>query len=149
MHNWLGCVFVPTTGGLQAMADLLDVDYVTGVMKGTPDLVNSRGDVRRRYTCMILTNLTFGDGRNKALFCLMTPALTALVALVTAKNEELCQVAASVLRNLSWRADLCSKRALREVGAVSALMTAALQVCVACQVCNVLAWCVACQVCNV
>lgn len=33
----------------------------------------------------------------------------------------------SILRNLSWRADITSKRALRDVGSVSALMTCALQ----------------------
>ena len=40
----------------------------------------------------------------------------------------LSQVAASVLRNLSWRADLASKKTLREVGAVATLMAAAMRV---------------------
>jgi adenomatosis polyposis coli protein len=37
------------------------------------------------------------------------------------------QVTASVLRNLSWRADQNSKQILREVGSVSRLMTAAIE----------------------
>jgi adenomatosis polyposis coli protein len=36
-------------------------------------------------------------------------------------------VTASVLRNLSWRADGASKQTLREVGAVSGLMQAAME----------------------
>lgn len=35
---------------------------------------------------------------------------------------------ASVLRNLSWRADVNSKKTLREVGSVRALMGCALEV---------------------
>lgn len=38
------------------------------------------------------------------------------------------QVIASVLRNLSWRADVNSKKTLREVGSVRALMGCALDV---------------------
>lgn len=38
------------------------------------------------------------------------------------------QVVASVLRNLSWRADVNSKKTLREVGSVKALMECALEV---------------------
>ena len=38
------------------------------------------------------------------------------------------QVAASVLRNLSWKADLASKKSLREVGAATTLMKAAMLV---------------------
>lgn len=45
-------------------------------------------------------------------------------------SESLCvfQVIASVLRNLSWRADVNSKKTLREVGSVRALMGCALEV---------------------
>ena len=82
----------------------------------------------RRYACMALTNLTFGDGTNKALLCSMKPALAALVAQLSSPNEDLRQVAASVLRNLSWRADLASKKTLREVGCVTALTCACMEV---------------------
>lgn len=40
----------------------------------------------------------------------------------------LFQVIASVLRNLSWRADVNSKKTLREVGSVRALTGCALEV---------------------
>ena len=82
----------------------------------------------RRYACMALTNLTFGDGTNKALLCSMKSCMRALVAQLHSPNEDLRQVAASVLRNLSWRADLASKKTLREVGAVTALMCASMEV---------------------
>ena len=82
----------------------------------------------RRYACMALTNLTFGDGTNKALLCSMKSSMRALVSQLQSPNEDLRQVAASVLRNLSWRADLASKKTLREVGSVTALMTAAMEV---------------------
>ena len=77
---------------------------------------------------MALTNLTFGDGTNKALLCSMKTSMEALVLQLTNQNEDLCQVAASVLRNLSWKADLASKKTLREVGAVTTLMRSAMMV---------------------
>ena len=77
---------------------------------------------------MALTNLTFGDGTNKALLCSMKSSMLALVSQLFNTNEELCQVAASVLRNLSWKADLASKKTLREVGAVTSLMKASMRV---------------------
>ena len=46
----------------------------------------------RRYACMALTNLTFGDGTNKALLCSMKGALEGLVAQLRSTNEDLCQV---------------------------------------------------------
>ncbi|NXK00817.1 APC protein, partial [Corythaixoides concolor] len=43
-------------------------------------------------------------------------------------SSHVLQVIASVLRNLSWRADVNSKKTLREVGSVKALMECALEV---------------------
>lgn len=43
-------------------------------------------------------------------------------------NDMFFQVIASVLRNLSWRADVNSKKTLREVGSVRALTGCALVV---------------------
>ena len=107
----------PIVGGLQAIAELLQVDYeVNG------STVEQYNITMRRYACMALTNLTFGDGTNKALLCSMKLCMLSLVAQLQSTNEDLRQVAASVLRNLSWRADLASKKTLREVGAVVALM---------------------------
>lgn len=112
-----------TLGGLQAIGELLQVDHE--VHANTTEQYNI---TMRRYACMALTNLTFGDGTNKALLCSMRGVMDALIAQLHSTNEDLCQVAASVLRNLSWRADLASKKMLREVGAVTTLMRAAMRV---------------------
>lgn len=112
---------VCTLGGVQAIAELLQMDNETN-----GNTTNQYHITMRRYACMALTNLTFGDGTNKALLCSMVPALKALVQQLESSNEDLCQVAASVLRNLSWHADFTSKRILRDVGAVPRLMRAAL-----------------------
>ncbi|KAH9509711.1 hypothetical protein Btru_044318, partial [Bulinus truncatus] len=111
-----------TLGGLQAIAELLEIDNrVAGP-------ANDYNITVRRYACMTLTNLTFGDGKNKALLCSMKGAMEALVDQLRSPNEDLVQAAASVLRNLSWRADLVSKKTLREIGAVNTLMGAAMKV---------------------
>nr|KAG5690318.1 hypothetical protein BaRGS_022545 [Batillaria attramentaria] len=84
-----------TLGGLQAIAELLEVDHM--VQGNTTEQYSM---TVRRYACMSLTNLTFGDGKNKALLCSMRPAMEALVAQLRSPNEDLCQGAASVLRKL-------------------------------------------------
>ncbi|XP_020635673.2 adenomatous polyposis coli protein [Pogona vitticeps] len=110
-------------GGLQAIAELLQVDCE---MYG---LTNDHYSVTlRRYAGMALTNLTFGDVANKATLCSMKSCMKALVAQLKSESEDLQQVIASVLRNLSWRADVNSKKTLREVGSVKALMECALEV---------------------
>ncbi|GIY42621.1 adenomatous polyposis coli protein, partial [Caerostris extrusa] len=107
--------------GLQAIAELLRVDQWAHGVNNDPHCTTLR-----RYLGMSLTNLTFGDGANKALLCSMRPFMEALVAQLYSPSEDLRQVTASVLRNLSWRADPPSKRALRDVGAVPSLVRAAL-----------------------
>ncbi|XP_043920140.1 adenomatous polyposis coli protein isoform X2 [Protopterus annectens] len=109
-------------GGLQAIAELLQVDCE---MYG---LTSEHYSVTlRRYAGMALTNLTFGDVANKATLCSMKSCMRALVAQLKSESEDLQQVIASVLRNLSWRADVNSKKTLREVGSVNALMECALK----------------------
>nr|XP_020636606.1 adenomatous polyposis coli protein 2 isoform X1 [Pogona vitticeps] len=109
-------------GGLQAIAELLQVDYE--MHKMTSDPLNL---ALRRYTGMALTNLTFGDVVNKATLCARQRCMQAIVAQLASGNEELHQVVSSILRNLSWRADMNSKKVLREVGSVAALMQCALR----------------------
>lgn len=46
----------------------------------------------KRYAGMALTNLTFGDGNNKALLCSMKPFMSALVAQLGSTSEDLVQV---------------------------------------------------------
>nr|CAD7259192.1 unnamed protein product [Timema shepardi] len=110
-------------GGLHAIAELIQVDH-----EAHGSATNDQYCVTlRRYAGMALTNLTFGDGTNKALLCSFREFMKALVAQLVSPSEDLRQVTASVLRNLSWRADGASKQTLREVGAVPALMRAAME----------------------
>lgn len=109
-------------GGLQVVSDLI---HLENEMYGTQnDPINM---ALRRYAGMALTNLTFGDVVNKATLCSRRSCLQALVSQLGSDSEELHQVVSSVLRNLSWRADISSKRVLRDIHCVSALMTCALQ----------------------
>lgn len=164
------------TGGLQAVAELLQVDYE--MHKMTSDPLNL---ALRRYAGMALTNLTFGDVVNKvcgaegvvrsgaraargsahvspcrqrcahagaawkpswpswvptARSCTrwvppgwmgvgMVP-IAVMVPCPHAPCAPLTQVVSSILRNLSWRADINSKKVLREVGSVAGLTQCAL-----------------------
>uniref|UniRef100_A0A1B6D309 Adenomatous polyposis coli protein n=1 Tax=Clastoptera arizonana TaxID=38151 RepID=A0A1B6D309_9HEMI len=111
-------------GALYAIANLIQADTeIHGSEVNTTSCVTLR-----RYAGMALTNLTFGDGNNKALLCSMRAFMSALVAQLRSPSEDLRQVTASVLRNLSWRADNQSKTMLRQVNAVVALMIAAMDV---------------------
>ncbi|XP_054281505.1 adenomatous polyposis coli homolog isoform X2 [Macrosteles quadrilineatus] len=111
-------------GALQAIACLIQVDNEAhGAESSNYDCVTVR-----RYGGMALTNLTFGDCNNKALLCSMRGFLVALVGQLQSPSEDLRQVTASVLRNLSWRADAQSKQALRQVDACTALMVTAMDV---------------------
>ncbi|XP_029338458.1 adenomatous polyposis coli protein 2 isoform X1 [Mus caroli] len=109
-------------GGLQAVAELLQVDYE--MHKMTQDPLNL---ALRRYAGMTLTNLTFGDVANKATLCARRGCMEAIVAQLGSESEELHQVVSSILRNLSWRADINSKKVLREVGSMTALMECVLR----------------------
>ncbi|XP_055514924.1 adenomatous polyposis coli protein 2 isoform X1 [Leucoraja erinacea] len=109
-------------GGLQAVAELLQVDC--DMYGATSDPLNS---ALRRYAGMALTNLTFGDVVNKATLCSRKGCMQSIVAQLESDSEDIHQVVASILRNLSWRADVNSKRILREVASVTALMQCALK----------------------
>ncbi|XP_049870471.1 adenomatous polyposis coli protein isoform X2 [Pectinophora gossypiella] len=109
-------------GGLQALAALVSGDQAAH---------GSRTDdntclTMRKYAGMTLTNLTFGDGNNKSLLCSFKDFMMALVEQLESPNDDMRQVTAAVLRNLSWRADTNSKQVLREVGAVKGLTKAAM-----------------------
>lgn len=110
-------------GGLHAVAELIEMDHLA---HGS-DSDDQNCITLRRYAGMALTNLTFGDGNNKALLCSFREFMKALVSQLQSPSDDLRQVTASVLRNLSWRADSSSKQTLREVGAVTGLMRAAME----------------------
>lgn len=110
-------------GGLHAVAELIEMDHLAhGSESDDQNCITLR-----RYAGMALTNLTFGDGNNKALLCSFKEFMKALVSQLRSPSDDLRQVTASVLRNLSWRADSNSKQTLREVGAVTGLMKAAME----------------------
>ncbi|XP_012260558.2 uncharacterized protein LOC105688647 isoform X1 [Athalia rosae] len=110
-------------GGLHAVAELIEMDHAA---HGS-ECDDQNCVTLRRYAGMALTNLTFGDGNNKALLCSFREFMKALVAQLRSPSDDLRQVTASVLRNLSWRADSSSKQTLREVGAVVGLTMAAME----------------------
>ncbi|KAK0159845.1 hypothetical protein PV327_010912 [Microctonus hyperodae] len=110
-------------GGVHAVAELIHMDHAAhGSNSDDQSCITLR-----RYAGMALTNLTFGDDNNKALLCSFRDFMMSLVSQLSSISDDLRQVTASVLRNLSWRADSNSKRTLREVGAVVGLMKAAME----------------------
>lgn len=110
-------------GALRAIADMITLDHAAhGNITQNINCITIR-----RYAGMALTNLTFGDGKNKSLLCSFKDFLMALVAQLYSENDELMQASASVLRNMSWRADASSKQILRDVGAVLGLTHAAMK----------------------
>lgn len=108
-------------GGLQAIAELLQIDHQAN------ELCKDFYSISlRKYAGMTLTNLTFGNTKNKSQLCNIPGAINAIIAqLNTVEEEEIIQVSASVLRNLSWRADELCRKTLREAGAIKALLSAA------------------------
>ncbi|XP_062539465.1 adenomatous polyposis coli protein-like isoform X2 [Armigeres subalbatus] len=109
-------------GALQTISTLIQMDHaIHGAKPSAPKCITMR-----RYAGMILTNLTFGDGNNKSLLCSNKNFMRALVAQIQSNSDELVQVTASVLRNLSWRADSVIKQTLSEIGTVKILTRAAM-----------------------
>ncbi|XP_055848796.1 uncharacterized protein LOC129913873 [Episyrphus balteatus] len=109
-------------GALQAIASLVHLDHAVHGPKSEDECCNSL----RRYALMALTNLTFGDENNKTLLCANKEFMEALVAQLNSAPDDLLQVTASVLRNLSWRVDNNMKAVLNEIGTVTALAKAAM-----------------------
>lgn len=112
-------------GALQAIPSLVHLDHAAHGHSPKPEDQNCNS--LRRYALMTLTNLTFGDEVNKALLCQQKLFMEALVAQLDAAPDDLLQVTASVLRNLSWRADANMKAVLNEIGTVTALAHAAMK----------------------
>jgi adenomatosis polyposis coli protein len=110
-------------GALQTISTLIQLDHaVHGSLSTSSNCITMR-----RYAGMCLTNLTFGDGNNKALLCSNKSFMKALVDQINSSSDELVQVSASVLRNLSWRADVNMKQALNEIETVKILTTVAMK----------------------
>ncbi|XP_049286618.1 uncharacterized protein LOC125765470 [Anopheles funestus] len=117
-HRHAMCQF----GALQTIASLIQLDHHAHG-SATPEALKCVE--MRRYASMVLTNLTFGQGNNKALLCSNRDFMRALVSQLSC--TELVQVTASVLRNLSWRADAITKQTLVEIETVTLLTEAAMR----------------------
>lgn len=75
-------------GGLQSLAALVTIDQCAhGSMIESEQCVTMR-----KYSGMALTNLTFGDGNNKALLCSFKEFMTALVDQLQSPNDDMRQV---------------------------------------------------------
>lgn len=109
-------------GALQTISNLVQWDHQVH----SPNSDDFNCITLRRYAGMTLTNLTFGDGNNKALLCSNIGFMRALVSQIESTSDELVQVTASVLRNLSWRADANMKHVLNEIGTVRILTKSAM-----------------------
>lgn len=110
-------------GALQTISTLIHLDHaVHGSISTDTNCVTMR-----RYAGMCLTNLTFGDGNNKALLCSNKNFMRALVDQINSSSDDLVQVTASVIRNLSWRADANMKEVLNEIATVKILTLSAMK----------------------
>lgn len=110
-------------GALQTISKLIQLDHaVHGPLSTDTNCITMR-----RYAGMCLTNLTFGDGNNKALLCSNKKFMRALVDQINSGSDELVPVSASIIRNLSWRADANMKEVLNEINTVKILTVAAMK----------------------
>lgn len=110
-------------GALQTISRLIQLDYaVHGPVNNDINCITLR-----RYAGMTLTNLTFGDCNNKAILCSNKNFMKALIDQINSNSDELVQVTASVIRNLSWRADANMKEVLNEIQTVKVLTLAAMR----------------------
>ena len=99
------------------IAELLQVDF-----KSNGHCKDPYSITLRKYAGMALINLTYSDSRNKNILLEMKGALKAVLAgLSSSEEEELVQVSAGILRNVSWKSDENGKRTLAEVSLVSIL----------------------------
>ncbi|KAH8313567.1 hypothetical protein KR067_008286 [Drosophila pandora] len=112
-------------GALKAIPNLVHLDHaVHGPAAG-----REQCNALRSYGLMALTNLTFGDENvhNKSYLCGQRHFMEVVIAQVNTAPDDLLQVLAGVLRNLSWRADKHMKTIFNELGTVTALARAAMQ----------------------
>ena len=104
------------------IAELLKVDSTLNGQCKDPYSITLR-----KYAGMALINLTYSDGRNKNVLLEMRESLKAIIGgLTSAEEEDLVQVSAGILRNVSWKSDENGKRTLAEVCNVVCVLLAIL-----------------------
>ena len=93
------------------IAELLKVDSTLNGQCKDPYSITLR-----KYAGMALINLTYSDSRNKNSLLEMKESLKAIISgLTSAEEEDLVQVSAGILRNVSWKSDENGKKTLAEV----------------------------------
>ncbi|ESO03271.1 hypothetical protein HELRODRAFT_191982 [Helobdella robusta] len=110
-------------GGLQSIALVLKKSN----QEFGSDCCNENVIKLRLQACRALTNLTYGFAKNKSILCSIDGFVATVVEQLKSPNEELRKVAASVLRNLSWKADADAKIVMKESGMVAGLLTAGME----------------------
>ncbi|XP_017113889.1 adenomatous polyposis coli protein [Drosophila elegans] len=113
-------------GALKAIPNLVHLDHA---VHGPAAAGREQCNALRSYGLMALTNLTFGDENvhNKSYLCGQRQFMEVVIAQLNTAPDELLQVLAGVLRNLSWRADKHMKTIFNELGTVTSLARAAMQ----------------------
>ncbi|KAL1230016.1 Adenomatous polyposis coli protein [Trichinella pseudospiralis] len=109
-------------GGLESICEALIMDQL--VFKTEPP---ENHILCRKYIGMTLTNLTFGAARSKQVLCGNMNFLRTVNEQIRSNDDDLKQVFASVLRNLSWKAEDSSKAALQQNHTVALLTEAAMR----------------------
>ena len=70
----------------------------------------------RKYAGMALINLTYSESRDKNALLEIRGSLKAIIdGLTSTEEEDLVQVSAGILRNVSWKTDDNGKKTLAEV----------------------------------
>ena len=110
-------------GGLQAMAEILVVDYHLPLRPDNQKVICHSSDIIA-ITITTLINLTYGDANSKLLLCNFPNFLHALIGHMYSSEEAVLSKGAQVLRNLSCKAVKEIKDSLLKCNAVDALMAA-------------------------
>ena len=110
-------------GGLQAMAEILVVDYHLPLLPNNQKVIGHSPDIIA-ITITTLINLTYGDPNSKQLLCTFPDFLHALISHMYSSEEAVLSKGAQVLRNLSCKASKEIKDCLLKCSAVEALMAA-------------------------
>ena len=110
-------------GGLQAMAEVLIVDYKLPASQENKRIIRHSADTIA-ITITILINLTYGDVNNKLFLCNFPNFLPALMYHICSKDEQVMSKGAQVLRNLSCKATPDMKEGLLKCNAAVVLMEA-------------------------
>uniref|UniRef100_T2MGZ0 Adenomatous polyposis coli protein n=2 Tax=Hydra vulgaris TaxID=6087 RepID=T2MGZ0_HYDVU len=105
-------------GGLQVIGEILAVDYMANSRCKDPYSI-----ALRKYAGMVLINLTYNDSGNKAILSTLPNTIKAIISQLQFTDEEdLVQVFAGIIRNVSWRPDKNTQQALQAANAVRGLM---------------------------